>query len=75
MYQKKIAFGKDGLPWTHMNYKGAVSYAKGTCPITERLYEKELLFHTLIKPSMKRYDLDDLVSAFYKVWNYRKLLC
>ena len=40
MYQKKIAYGSKGFPWTAAICKRDVSYAKGICPVAEELHDK-----------------------------------
>ncbi len=69
IYQNKIAFGKNGYPWTKENYQGDVSYEKGTCPVTEKMHEEVLITHELMRPGMSKSDLDDVVEAFNKVAN------
>jgi len=71
LYQKKIAYGKDGCPWSCHKYNKVVDYSKGLCPVTERMYEKELILHELMSPAMKKKDLDSVANAFAKVWNNR----
>jgi len=71
MYQRKIAYGASGCPFKKPWYKGKVNYGKGICPVTERMYEKELFSHDLIKPSMAKKDLNDVIDAFHKVWMCR----
>ena len=43
MYQQRISRGTRGCPWTCGHWTGDVSYAKGICPVTERLHERELM--------------------------------
>jgi dTDP-4-amino-4,6-dideoxygalactose transaminase len=74
LFQKKIAYGSKGCPFTPPWYDGKVSYEKGICPVTERMHEKELITHELMRPSLSQSDLDDVVKAFYKVWENRHLL-
>ena len=71
MYQKKIAYGSSGCPFKKPWYNGSINYRKGICPVAERMYEKELFSHELIKPSMAKKDLDDVIEAFHKVWQHR----
>jgi perosamine synthetase len=68
LYQKRIAFGKDGFPFTYSGYKGSVSYEKGICPVTERMYEHELMVTDVCHASITERDLEDVVKAFEKVW-------
>jgi dTDP-4-amino-4,6-dideoxygalactose transaminase len=69
MYQKRIAFGKDGYPFTYAGYKGSVSYEKGICPVTEQMYFKELMFTNVCHANIHQSDLEDVVKAFEKVFN------
>lgn len=74
LYQEKIAYGSRGCPFTAPWSDGEVSYEKGICPVAERMYEKELFLHELMRPGMTRGDLDDVVRAFDKVWENREQL-
>ena len=71
LFQRQRAYGSRGCPFTSPWYEGKVDYSKGICPVTERLYERELFTHELMRPPMTRADLDDVVAAFWKVWEYR----
>lgn len=48
-------------------YKGKVDYSKGICPITENLHYRELFTLEYMRPGMSKSDLNDVISAFYKV--------
>lgn len=74
LYQKKIAYGSKGFPFGPPWYDQSISYGKGICPVAERLYEKELITHELMRPPMTREDMDDVVKAFWKVWMNRNEL-
>ncbi|OJI07392.1 DegT/DnrJ/EryC1/StrS aminotransferase [bacterium CG10_46_32] len=69
LFQKKIAIGKAGYP-----FSGSENYQKGLCPIAERMHEKELIIHELMRPGMHKGDMDDVVAAFKKVYDHRKEL-
>ena len=71
IFQKQIAFGSKGYPFRSEFYKGKTNYDKGLCPVTERLYEKELFFHEMMRPGMTKSDLDDVILAFHKVYEKR----
>jgi dTDP-4-amino-4,6-dideoxygalactose transaminase len=71
LYQNKIAYGDQGCPFKCQYYKGKVTYGKGTCTVCEKMYNKILITHELIRPPMNRRDLDDVYKAFAKVWQYR----
>jgi len=71
MFQKKIAYGSKGYPFSESD----VNYTTNTvCPTTERMHFLELFVHEFILPSMEKKDLDDVVSAFNKVWECRHKL-
>lgn len=74
IFQKKVAYGSKGWPWTSPCYQGEMNYAKGLCPVTERMHESELITHEFMVPSMTRTDLDDVSVAFHKVWEQRSSL-
>ena len=71
VYQQRTAFGSGGCPWTCEKYSGNPDYSKGSCPVTERMYEQELFTHELMHPGMTRRDMDDFIEAFRKVWENR----
>ncbi len=74
IFQKHIAFGSKGFPFKSEFYKGTVRYEKGMCPVVERLHEKELITNDLMRPGMSGRDLDDVIEAFHKVYQYREEL-
>lgn len=48
-------------------YKGTVDYNKGICPTAELLHFEELFSHEYMRPGMTKEDMDDVITAFYKV--------
>jgi len=66
MYQKQIAYGSSGFPWSASGRK--YDYSKGICPVTENLHFNSLITHEYMRPGMTKEDLDDIVNVFYKVW-------
>lgn len=71
IFQKKIAFGKNGYPFNSFYYSGKTSYEKGICPIAERMHEKELFTLELMRPPATKDDLNDVIKAFEKVYKFR----
>lgn len=67
MYQQRIAFGKDGFPFTYPGYQGELNYAKGICPVTEHMHFEALLYGDYCHAAMTRQDLTDIANAFRKV--------
>jgi len=68
MYQRRIAFGDAGFPWTYPSWKGSVDYSLGSCPVIERLYYRELMCTDVCHAQITEPDLMDVVSAFEKVY-------
>jgi dTDP-4-amino-4,6-dideoxygalactose transaminase len=69
MYQKKIAYGSKGFPWTSDICHRDVSYAKGICPIAEELHDKTFLGFETCVHELGNADVDLIVAAFRKVWD------
>ena len=67
LYQRRIAFGRDGFPFTYHGYGGNVSYEPGICPVAERMHFHELLYTNICHANIARSDLADFVAAFEKV--------
>jgi len=68
LYQKKIAYGSGGFPWTSDICKRDVSYAKGICPVAEELHENSYLGYEMCLNELENNDVDLIISAFKKVW-------
>jgi hypothetical protein len=69
MYQKKIAYGPKGFPWTSSICRRDVSYAKGICPTAERLHDETFVGLTLCTFDYTDAEVDLVASAFHKVWS------
>ncbi len=65
LYQERIAFGRDGYPFTLSD----VTYPKGLCHVTEDMHYNRLITHEFMRPGMTKADMDDVVAAFQKVWD------
>jgi perosamine synthetase len=48
-------------------YQGEVNYDLGNCPVVEKLHFEELFSHEYMRPGMSKDDMDEVISAFYKV--------
>ncbi len=70
IFQKKNAY-KHSCPFSCPHYEGNVSYEAGICPTVERLFYEELIVHELMRPPMTKKDIDDVATAFIKVWENR----
>jgi dTDP-4-amino-4,6-dideoxygalactose transaminase len=71
LYQQRVAYGRDGCPWSCDKYQGKVSYSPGLCPVTEKMHFDVLITHELFRPGMTHEDMDDVANAFTKVWENR----
>jgi len=68
MYQKKIAYGSNGFPWSSDICKRDVSYTKGICPVAEEFHDKTFLEFEMCLHELEDDDVDMIVVAFRKVW-------
>lgn len=68
MYQKKIAYGSNGFPWTSEICKRDVNYNKGICPVAEELHDKFFLGYEMCLHDLSSEDVDLIIAAFKKVW-------
>ncbi len=69
MYQKKIAYGSHGFPWTAPFCKRDVSYAKGICPVAETLHDSTYLGFEMCQHWLPDEEVDLMAMAFEKVWS------
>lgn len=68
MYQKKIAYGSHGFPWSSDICKREISYAKGICPVAERLHDSQFLGFGICSHDYSEEEVNWIISAFHKVW-------
>lgn len=68
MYQKKMAYGSKGFPWSSEVSRRDVNYAKGICPIAEELNDKTYLGFGMCVYDLNDSDIDLIIKAFRKVW-------
>ena len=69
MYQKKIAYGSKGFPWTADFARKNISYAKGICPVAERLNDETYLGFGMCTYDLNDNDIDLIIRSFHKVWS------
>lgn len=69
MYQKKMAYGSRGFPWTSDVCHRDVSYGKGICPVAEELNDSTYLGFGMCVYDLADNDVDLIVAAFRKVWS------
>lgn len=68
VYQKKIAFGSKGFPWSSDICNRDVNYAKGICPVAEKLNDSTYIGLGLCMYDWEPEDVHLIVRAFRKVW-------
>jgi dTDP-4-amino-4,6-dideoxygalactose transaminase len=68
MYQKKMAYGSKGFPWSSDIYQGNVSYLKGICPVAERLQDEQFMVLPMCMHELMDEDVDLIIASFAKVW-------
>ncbi len=49
-------------------YEGNVSYERGLCPVTERMFFEEVFIHEYMRPSFSWEDIKDVTDAYHKVY-------
>lgn len=49
-------------------------YGPGLCPVAERMFETEVFYHMLIYEALADGWVDEICTAFEKVWTHRRLL-
>ena len=69
MYQKKIAYGSKGFPWTSDICQRDVKYSKGICPTAENLQDNTFLGFQMCLHQMSNIEIDSMISAVRKVWS------
>lgn len=70
MYQKKLAYGSNGFPWTSDICHREVSYSKGICPVAEELHESTYLGLAMCMYEWSDNDIELVIQAFGKVWQH-----
>jgi perosamine synthetase len=68
IYQKRIAYGSKGFPWTADFCSREVDYRKGICPVAETLQDTTYIGFAMCMHEMSDDEVDLLIAAFRKVW-------
>ncbi|MBU0689932.1 MAG: DegT/DnrJ/EryC1/StrS family aminotransferase [Gammaproteobacteria bacterium] len=74
MFQKKIAYGSGGFPWTSEICRRNVDYRHGICPVAEELQEKSYLGFAMCLNDLSDPDVDLIIEGFRKVWHQMESL-
>lgn len=68
LYQRRIAFGSRGFPWSSDICQRQVSYDKGICPVAERLNDESYMGFGMCVHDLDLDNVAVIVGAFRKVW-------
>ena len=68
IYQKKIAYGKSGIPWSLNQSRKNISYKRGICPVAEDYHDNSFIFLPICSYNLDEKDVDLIIEAFKKVW-------
>ena len=74
LFQEQKAFNGTQFPFKSEGYDGAPDYSKGICPVTERLYEKELTMTQICQHPRTKKRIDLFVRALKKVLAHKSEL-
>jgi dTDP-4-amino-4,6-dideoxygalactose transaminase len=69
MYQKKIAYGAHGYPWSADYARQEIDYSIGICPVAEKLHDKDLINMEFCLHDFSDEDMVAIAGAFNKVWS------
>ncbi len=69
LYQKKIAYGNKGFPWTSDLCKRDISYQKGICPVAENLHDSTYIGFEMCLFELSNDYIEMMIKAFKKVWD------
>lgn len=64
----------ENKPFIYKHYRGNAKYSPGTCPVAERLYEKEIITTMVCRPPATFEDMDDIVRGIEKIVENRNAL-
>lgn len=72
VFQEQKAFNNTNFPFVGSHYAGKANYAKGICPVVERMHEKEFTFTTVCQYPRTKKHIDLFVRAVKKVCTNRQ---
>ncbi len=74
IYQRKIAYGSKGFPWSSDICRREIDYDKGICPVAEELHDNSFIGFEICLFELELEDCELIIKAFKKVWNYLDFL-
>ena len=69
IFQKKIAYGKRGYPWSHLSIDRDINYSKGICPVAEELNDYSFMGFEMCLHELTDYEVEKMIAVFRKVWS------
>lgn len=70
VFQKKIAYGSKGFPWSIRSDQNNVLYDRGICPIAEKFHEQTVIALGLCTFDFTDVQIEQVGEAFRKVWKH-----
>lgn len=70
IFEKKIAYGSKGFPWTSDICKRHIQYGKGICPVAEKLQDETFIGFSICMHEMTDDEISLMVKAFRKVFKF-----
>lgn len=74
MYQRLKVYNQTNYPFYNNYNQSQVDYSKGSCPVVERMYEKELLTTNICRYPLTTGHIDLFIKAIKKIYQNRYLL-
>ena len=74
MFQRKIALGKHGFPFTAEFFNKNISYKVGTCPVAEDMWFNKLFYFKIQNFSPNHNELDKFYEAVNKIYQHRHMI-
>jgi perosamine synthetase len=74
IFQKKIAYGSNGFPWSSEICRREVNYSPGICPVAEEMHKKTYLGFAMCLNELNDGDVNLIANSFEKVWGQLKQL-
>ena len=74
IFEKKIAYGSNGFPWSINKYAKKVKYGKGICPVADDMLDNKYMSILLCSYNFQKKDAENIIKAFHKVWNNLKII-
>lgn len=67
LFQEQIGYGDQGCPFRCPLYQGITNYARGSCPVAERLCADEAVWLFVVRPPAGEAEMMDVARVFHKV--------